>query len=59
MNDEGVLDDFLAKAETYWRLGLQGAAGPRLLGPSSHPPSCCLIWEFPKIRGTLFWGPFV
>ena len=23
VNDEGVLDDFLAKAETYWRLGLR------------------------------------
>ena len=19
---------------------------------------CCGIWEFPKIRGTVFWGPY-
>ena len=22
------------------------------------PVSECIIWEFPKIGGTLFWGPY-
>ena len=24
----------------------------------AHLPNCSPIWEFPKIRGTLFWGPY-
>ena len=27
-----------------------------LVTKSHDPPSA--IWEFPKIRGTLFWGPY-
>ena len=37
-------------------MGLSGLKGPRFDLGFRH--RLTLIWEFPKIRGTFFWGPY-
>ena len=38
------------------RVGVEGFTTSALAGPRRHGPS--LTWDFPKMGGTLFWGPY-
>ena len=53
----GVNDDvlwFRVSARGVW--GSKLAEGPRAVGACDIP--IVTIWEFPKMRGTLVWGPY-
>ena len=39
-----------------WGFRVSGLRGLRVSGLVLRV-SCLITWEFPKIRGTLFWGP--